>query len=274
MTGGDSADESASDRRGDGMNPFAGWARRSWRRSPRCSSPRSSRASSSSSSGEPAADFWGVIFSKPPSGSRIMVNIINQTVDDLPLGARRGHRLPDEPVQHRRRGPVHASRRTAPPPFAGAAFFPGLLNVLIPLLIAMAVGAIWAGIAGVLKVTRGVSEVISTIMLNAIAVTLVGYLLQRYGQHDGNAVRTHADPGGHAGSTAGRRSRVRPATIWTPGAPRRPASASRFWCVINKTRFGFDLRATGMSQTAAVASGVRSTGWSSSRCCSPAASPA
>ena len=60
----------------------------------------------------------------------------------------------------------------------------------------MAVGALWAGIAGVLKVTRGVSEVISTIMLNAIAIALVGYLLQRYGQHEGNTVRTHADPRG------------------------------------------------------------------------------
>ena len=41
----------------------------------------------------------------------------------------------------------------------------------------MVVGALWAGIAGVLKVTRGVSEVISTIMLNVIATGLVAYLL-------------------------------------------------------------------------------------------------
>jgi general nucleoside transport system permease protein len=30
-----------------------------------------------------------------------------------------------------------------------------------------------------------------------------------------------------------------------------------FWVLLNKTRFGFDLRATGMSQTAAVASGIK-----------------
>ena len=46
------------------------------------------------------------------------------------------------------------------------------------------------GLAGLLKVTRGVSEVISTIMLNAIAITLAGYLLNRYGDHVGNGVRT------------------------------------------------------------------------------------
>ena len=44
---------------------------------------------------------------------------------------------------------------------------------------AMLVGAMWAGIAAVLKVTRGVSEVISTIMLNAIATSLIAYLLRQ-----------------------------------------------------------------------------------------------
>ena len=44
---------------------------------------------------------------------------------------------------------------------------------------AMVVGAIWAGIAAVLKVTRGVSEVISTIMLNSIATALIAYLLRQ-----------------------------------------------------------------------------------------------
>jgi len=49
---------------------------------------------------------------------------------------------------------------------------PGPLLTLVVVLIAVAVGAIWAGIAGLLKVTRGVSEVISTIMLNAIGAGL------------------------------------------------------------------------------------------------------
>ena len=43
----------------------------------------------------------------------------------------------------------------------------------------MVVGAMWAGIAALLKVTRGVSEVISTIMLNAIATSLIAYLLRQ-----------------------------------------------------------------------------------------------
>ena len=43
----------------------------------------------------------------------------------------------------------------------------------------MLAGGIWAGIAGVLKVYRGVSEVISTIMLNAIMRILVAFLLRK-----------------------------------------------------------------------------------------------
>ena len=81
--------------------------------------------------------------------------------------------------------------------FAGQAWLPGPLNIAVSLLVAMAAGGLWAGIAGILKVTRGVSEVISTIMLNAIATFLVSFLLleggvarrgQQRGQHS-------ADPG-------------------------------------------------------------------------------
>ena len=65
----------------------------------------------------------------------------------------------------------------------------------------------------------------------------------------------HADPGEQparrldAVRAGGRRRSGR----WHP---RRAARRRRSGCVLNKTRFGFDLRATGMSQTAAVASGV------------------
>ncbi len=46
------------------------------------------------------------------------------------------------------------------------------------LIAAAAAGAVWAGIAGVLKLRRNVNEVISTIMLNFVALGLIGYLVQ------------------------------------------------------------------------------------------------
>ena len=65
--------------------------------------------------------------------------------------------------------------------FAARPGCPATLNTFATLLVAMLAGAAWAGIAGLLKVTRGVSEVISTIMLNAIAGSLIAYLLRETG---------------------------------------------------------------------------------------------
>src|ERR687897_2971522 len=53
----------------------------------------------------------------------------------------------------------------------GAIDLPPVIHVLFILAVAMTVGALWAGLAGLLKTTRGISEVISTIMLNAIATS-------------------------------------------------------------------------------------------------------
>ena len=57
---------------------------------------------------------------------------------------------------------------------------PGPLHVGFILLVAMVVGSLWAGIAGVLKVTRNVNEVISTIMLNQIAFGVILWLFNDY----------------------------------------------------------------------------------------------
>ncbi len=119
----------------------------------------------------------------------------------------------------------------------------------------MLVGALWAGIAGLLRTTRGVSEVISTIMLNAIAGIIVGYLLDRYGVHGGNSVRTHVIPtSSHVGGVSAFGATAGP--IWGLGVLAILVGIG-FWVLLNKTRFGFDLRATGASQTAAVASGIK-----------------
>ena len=45
----------------------------------------------------------------------------------------------------------------------------------------MLAGASWAIVPAVLKVTRNVSEVISTIMMNAIAAGTVAYMVNRAG---------------------------------------------------------------------------------------------
>ncbi|HSV66656.1 MAG TPA: ABC transporter permease [Mycobacteriales bacterium] len=131
---------------------------------------------------------------------------------------------------------------------------PGVLRIVLVILVAVVVGALWAGLAAVLKVTRGVSEVISTIMLNAIAGGLVFYFLspERLGvQATSNQIRTE----------------LLPADSWFPNFALSDGTlygfvlvaigcGAAYWVLLNRTRFGFDLRATGLSESAAVASGV------------------
>jgi len=55
---------------------------------------------------------------------------------------------------------------------------PAVLHIPLALVAAIIGGAIWAGIAGVLKARTGAHEVITTIMLNFIALFFVEYLLK------------------------------------------------------------------------------------------------
>ncbi len=52
--------------------------------------------------------------------------------------------------------------------------------IMLPLVLAMGMigGAIWGGIPGYLKAFHGVNEILSTIMLNIVAVQLMNYLLR------------------------------------------------------------------------------------------------
>ena len=202
-------------------------------------------------SGSAPGDFWGVIFSRP--ANRLLVDIVNQTslIYLAALAAAIGFRMNLFNIgvegQYTLASYVAAT-------FAGAALLPGLLNVAVTIVLAVVVGAAWAGISGLLRVTRGVSEVISTIMLNAIAITLVGYLLNKYGVHEGNGVRSTVIPAGS--QLGGWLPFTEPdGPIWTLSVIAVIAGVG-FWVLLNRTRFGFDLRATGMSETAAVASGV------------------
>ncbi len=143
----------------------------------------------------------------------------------------------------------------------GASFLgwvPGPLKIFLMVVVAILVGAAWAGIAGLLKVTRGVSEVISTIMLNVIGGNIVAYLLTT----DRLAVQA---PGSNLVST-----QLLPKDAWMPGLLLIPGSDERtfgfaiiavlvgfgYWYMLGHTGFGYDLRATGFNPSAAVASGV------------------
>jgi ABC-type uncharacterized transport system permease subunit len=144
-----------------------------------------------------------------------------------------------------------------------AVVLPAPLHVLLIMVVAMTVGALWAGIVAVLKVTRGVSEVISSIMLNFIALGTASFLLTGplRGSPEGAAIIT---------------TEKLPASAQFPalnglfdvlGLAQPRGRLFGFLLVavvvgivvsvlVKRTRFGFDLRATGLSPSAATASGI------------------
>ena len=57
-------------------------------------------------------------------------------------------------------------------------FLPGALHVVVVLIVAMLGGMIWAAIPGILKVKTGAHEVVITIMMNGIAISLLAWAIR------------------------------------------------------------------------------------------------
>lgn len=137
---------------------------------------------------------------------------------------------------------------------AGAAWLSGWPNIILGLLAAMAAGAFWAGIAGWLKVTRGVNEVVSTIMLNSISIGLVAFLLNK-ANVDKSSYTPSTQPLKPSSQVAGLDLIDKGGMIYGL-LPLVILVGVAYWFMLNRTRFGFDLRASGRSETAARASGI------------------
>ena len=135
---------------------------------------------------------------------------------------------------------VAGSVRDAPAPLPLAAALAG----------GAAAGALWAALAAVLRVTRNVSEVISTLMLNFVALRLVGWAVHgplmeaggRYPQSDAVPAAAMLPPligSVHAGVLLA------------------VALAVLVWALLFRTALGFRWRVIGDNARAAVVAGFR-----------------
>jgi simple sugar transport system permease protein len=135
---------------------------------------------------------------------------------------------------------------------------PAGLDVLAIVAVAVAAGVAYALIPALLKVYRGVHEVISSIMLNAIATGLVSYLLGAnvFGVLHGNNISTRQIPpaGRVPGVSFGVHGTVFGLVLLAV------AIGIGYWVLLAHSRFGFELRASGESPTAARAGGIGATG--------------
>jgi simple sugar transport system permease protein len=128
----------------------------------------------------------------------------------------------------------------------------GVPAMLLMALAAAAAGAVWAAIASLLKLTAGVNEAISTLLLNYVAADVLSYLV--YGPW------ISADGNGQPASTP------MPSADFLPGIPGLQANIGIIIAVavtivvaltLNRTTWGFSLRAVGGNPVAARRAGLR-----------------
>lgn len=131
---------------------------------------------------------------------------------------------------------------------------PGPVYVPLALLSGAIGGAIWGFIPGILKAKAGAHEVITTIMLNYLAIRIITYLSLR--QSD----RLPVDPNFIATNRvvdAARLPLLMPPTRLHFGIVIAIVAAIILWYVMFNTRFGYNVRAVGLSEGASSYGGIK-----------------
>ena len=134
---------------------------------------------------------------------------------------------------------------------------PSAVHITLTLVAAILAGAIWGGIAGLLKATTGAHEVISTIMLNWIAIWVGKWLLEA---PDGYLQGT--DPSLPRSNDVLDSSKL--SEVWNWGGL-QPLHAGIFIALfavvvyhllLNRTTLGYEVRAVGFNPDAAAYGGI------------------
>ena len=125
----------------------------------------------------------------------------------------------------------------------------GIVALPLALATSAVAGALWAGVAAFLRSRFGVLEVISTIMLNFVAINLVSYLVRGPMQE-----RTRVYPQSEMLDVATRLPRLGETRLHL-GLALALAAAVATWWFLARTAAGFRVRAVGASPDAARVSG-------------------
>ncbi len=131
---------------------------------------------------------------------------------------------------------------------------PAVLHIVVAIAGAIVAGAVWGGIAGLVKATVGAHEVITTIMLNWIAVYGGQWLFELGGPLQGSQPSVpRSDPVLEA---------VRLPTIGTGLQPLHVgvfialAALVVYYVILNRTTLGYEVRAVGFNPEAARYGGI------------------
>ncbi len=140
--------------------------------------------------------------------------------------------------------------------------FLGVLHFPVVLVFAMIGGMAWAAIPAVLKVKTGAHEVVTTIMLNGVAVSLVAWALRvplKY--HDTSGAfninqRTDLFPNSAMSPNLGHLLGVGADVPLNLLLPIGIACSVLVWFLLKRTRLGYEARAVGSSPGSARAGGI------------------
>jgi len=137
-----------------------------------------------------------------------------------------------------------------------AAFYlpqiPGL-HWIMAVIAAIAAGALWGGVVGYLKAKFKVSEVVATIMMNYIALYFSRYLTMKI--PGTNTFRTPSYPE-TVMITSSFMERITNHSRLNYGLFLTLGAIVFYWLVMEKTRLGYSLRATGLNREAARYGGI------------------
>jgi general nucleoside transport system permease protein len=130
-------------------------------------------------------------------------------------------------------------------------------HIVLAMIAACLAGAVWGGLAGLLKATTGANEVISTIMLNWVAIWSGIYLFGLGGPLQSDTERSVPVSNDVADN-------AKLPVFWGDaelqglhvGIFVALAMLLVFWVVLNRTRVGFEVRAVGFNPEAARAAGI------------------
>ena len=131
---------------------------------------------------------------------------------------------------------------------------PRLLHIVLAVIAALLAGAVWGGIAGALRATVGAHEVISTIMLNFVALYLAKYLFELNGPLQGT---DPSIPRSHDIFDSAKLPE-----IWGRLQPLHAgifialAALLVYHLLLNRTTLGYEVRAVGFNPEAARYGGI------------------
>jgi ABC-type uncharacterized transport system permease subunit len=128
------------------------------------------------------------------------------------------------------------------------------IHMIVALLAGLAAGAVWAGIAGLLKARTGAHEVIVTIMLNYVALYLITWMLRTPGLLQAPGTNNPTTP-------AMRDTAVFPELLGPQynlhfGFVLSIAAVVLVWWILDRSALGFQFRAVGENPNAARVAGI------------------